>query len=144
VQAPHAGLAVRGDRRHLERVFSNLLSNAVKYSPQGGTVDVILTPEDRDTLRGIRISICDEGVGIPTADLPYLFEPFRRGSNVKEFTNGTGLGLVSVRYIVEQHGGTITVDSREGHGSTFIIWLPLHEELYREQPTPLQEKPTHT
>jgi PAS domain S-box-containing protein len=144
VQAPHAGLAVRGDRRHLERVFSNLLSNAVKYSPQGGTVDVILTPEERDTLRGIRISICDEGVGIPTADLPYLFEPFRRGSNVKEFTNGTGLGLVSVRYIVEQHGGTITVESQEGHGSTFIIWLPLHEELYREQPAPLQEKPTHT
>jgi signal transduction histidine kinase len=53
-----------------------------------------------------------------------------------------------VRYIVEQHGGTITVESKEGHGSTFIIWLPLQEEmqeeLYREQPALLQEKPTHT
>jgi signal transduction histidine kinase len=67
-------------------------------------------------------------VGIPNADLPYLFEPFRRGSNVQKHTSGTGLGLVSVRYIVEQHGGTIVVNSEEGKGSTFTIWLPQHEE----------------
>jgi signal transduction histidine kinase len=147
-QAHTNELTIRGDRAHLERVFTNLLSNAIKFSPQGGRVEVILAPEERDSAHGALIRVCDEGLGIPSVDLPYLFEPFRRGSNVKEHTNGTGLGLVSVRYIVEQHGGTITVESKEGIGSTFIIWLPLQEEmqeeLYREQPALLQEKPTHT
>jgi signal transduction histidine kinase len=79
-------------------------------------------------VRYAHIRVCDQGLGIPSADLPYLFEPFRRGNNVKEHTHGTGLGLVSVRYIVEQHGGTITVESQEGRGSTFLVWLPLHED----------------
>jgi signal transduction histidine kinase len=76
---------------------------------------------------GTLVSIRDQGIGIPTADLPYLFEPFRRGSNIQPEMGGTGLGLVSTRYVVEQHGGSISVTSEEGSGSTFAVWLPLHE-----------------
>jgi signal transduction histidine kinase len=121
-------LVVKGDKTQLERVFTNLLSNAVKYSPEGSEINVTLHTEERNNTPGALAAISDQGLGIPNADLPYLFEPFRRGSNVQKHTSGTGLGLVSVRYIVEQHGGTIVVNSEEGKGSTFTIWLPQHEE----------------
>ena len=62
---------------------------------------------------------------IPTTDVPYIFERYRRGSNVGTRTRGTGIGLAGVRQIVEQHGGTVTVESREGEGSTFTVRMPL-------------------
>jgi signal transduction histidine kinase len=127
VYTPLAELIVVGDETQLERVFTNLLSNAVKYSPEGSEICVTLITEERDSVPGTLVSIRDQGIGIPTADLPYLFEPFRRGSNLRPEMSGTGLGLVSTRYVVEQHGGSITVASEEGSGSTFGVWLPLHE-----------------
>ena len=71
------------------------------------------------------LSVQDEGVGIPTGDLPYVFELFRRGANVADQIPGTGIGLMSSRQTVEQHGGSIVVQSREGRGTTFAIRLPL-------------------
>lgn len=113
-----------GDGARLERALTNLLTNAVKYSPQGGEVHVTLADEARNGLAGVVLSVRDQGIGIPAADLPQLFEPFRRGGNVSRRMSGTGLGLVSTRQIVEQHGGTISVVSEEGVGSTFTVWLP--------------------
>jgi len=71
------------------------------------------------------LAVRDRGLGIPPADLPHLFERFHRGGNVVGRIAGTGIGLVSARQIVEQHGGTIAVQSELGKGSTFTIRLPL-------------------
>ena len=98
------------DRARLERVLRNLLANAVKYSPAGGAVRVVLW---RDDAAGQAVlSVADQGLGIPAADVPNLFHAFRRGSNVTEQIPGSGIGLVSVQQVVEQHGGTVAVTSR--------------------------------
>jgi signal transduction histidine kinase len=71
------------------------------------------------------VAVRDFGVGIPPGDLPHFFEQFHRASNVVGRIAGTGIGLAAVRHIVEQHGGTVGVDTREGVGSTFTVCLPL-------------------
>jgi two-component system, OmpR family, sensor histidine kinase BaeS len=72
------------------------------------------------------ITVQDQGIGIPEVDLPHIFERFWRGGNAVRHFRGTGLGLASVRAIVEEHGGTVAVESQEGRGSTFTIRLPLN------------------
>jgi PAS domain S-box-containing protein len=109
------------DPDRLERVLANLLSNAIKYSPSGGDVLVEVTREPNVAL----VSVTDWGLGIPAADLPHVFERFRRASNVGGKIAGSGLGLAGARNIVELHGGTITARSEEGRGSTFEVRLPL-------------------
>jgi signal transduction histidine kinase len=108
------------DAPKLRRVIENLLNNAVKYSDAGSTVTVRIEPEAGDLLA---LSVADQGRGIPPEDLAHVFQAFRRGSNVGT-TSGTGLGLASVREIVERHGGTITAESELGRGSTFSVRLP--------------------
>ena len=113
------------DTQRVERAVSNLLSNAIKYSPDGGEILVRLTGEDDGTRRWAVLTIQDQGLGIPAADLPHIFERFRRGTNVVGRITGTGIGLASVKQVVEQHGGTVTVGSRQGTGTTFSLRLPL-------------------
>jgi signal transduction histidine kinase len=108
------------DLARMERVLDNLISNAVKYSPNGGVVTVICVKESGDALLSVR----DQGVGIPADDVGRIFERFHRAGNVGSIS-GTGIGLATIRDIVEQHGGTITVDSCQGSGSTFTIRLPM-------------------
>lgn len=115
-------LVGRWDRPRLERVLRNLLSNAVKYSPAGGEIHVALR-RDAAATHAV-LSVADQGLGIPAADLPILFHAFRRGRNVTEQIPGSGIGLVSVQQVVEQHGGTVAVTSEEGQGSTFTVRLP--------------------
>lgn len=109
----------------MARVLDNLISNAVTYSPDGGTVAVTLRQEHVDSDEHTVIEVRDEGIGIPAADLPHIFERFRRGGNVTEHTNGNGLGLAGARQTVEQHGGQTSIDSREGQGTTVTVRLPL-------------------
>jgi signal transduction histidine kinase len=109
------------DTDRLERVLANLLSNAIKYSPAGGDVLVQVGHHGSDA----QVCVIDWGLGIPAADLPYIFERFRRASNVGGKIAGSGLGLAGARDIVELHGGSITVTSEEGRGSTFEVRLPL-------------------
>ena len=109
------------DATRLERVVENLLSNAVKYSPDAGDITVQI---DRDG-DWATLVVADHGIGIPPADLPNIFERYARGSNVAALAAGTGLGLAGVKGIVEQHGGSLSVSSTEGKGSTFTIRLPL-------------------
>jgi signal transduction histidine kinase len=113
------------DKSRLESVFNNLLSNAVKYSPRGGEVRVSITSEQAGQSATAVISIADQGVGIPREDLPHIFDMFHRASNVRSRFRGTGLGLPSVRSIIEQHGGRVDVSSTLGSGSTFVIRLPI-------------------
>jgi len=108
------------NRAKLERALHNLVLNAIKYSPDGGAITLTL---DADADR-FRIAVADEGLGIPAADLPHIFERFHRGSNAAGRSSGLGLGLVSVQRAVAAHGGTIEVNSTEGAGTTFTIHLP--------------------
>jgi PAS domain S-box-containing protein len=120
-----AGLEGHVDAARMERVVANLLDNAIKYTPDGGPITVRLTREHGAAGEEAVIAVQDQGVGIPAADLPHVFERFRRGGNVVGHFGGTGIGLASVRAIVEQHGGTVAVESQEGVGSTFTVRLPL-------------------
>jgi PAS domain S-box-containing protein len=108
------------DERLLGHILNNLLSNAIKYSPNGGTVRFDLIG-DRTS---VMFRIQDNGIGIPPQDRESLFESFGRASNVGAIP-GTGLGLAIVKKCVDLHGGTITVESEVGLGTTFIITLPL-------------------
>lgn len=112
------------DAPRLERVLDNLLSNAIKYSPKGGEIVVEVAEEGEDRSWAV-ITVKDQGIGIPTSDLPYIFEWFRRAANVFGRISGTGIGLASARQVVEQHGGTLEVISREGVGSVFTVRLPV-------------------
>jgi signal transduction histidine kinase len=114
-----------GDDMRLERVFNNLITNAIKYSPEGGEISVTITRERREQQAWAVFSVQDQGIGIPADDLPLIFDSFHRAGNVGDAISGTGLGLASARQIVEQHGGKITVDSEEGVGTTFTVWLPI-------------------
>jgi signal transduction histidine kinase len=114
------------DQARLERLFGNLLSNAIKYSPSGGDVEVEVSHVAKSADRWAVVKVHDHGMGIPAADLPFIFEPFKRATNVGPRIGGSGIGLTSARYLTEQHGGTITVESEEGAGSTFTVRLPLH------------------
>lgn len=112
------------DGVRLERALDNLVGNAVKYSP-GGEIVVTTRWEDDAGDRAI-LTVRDRGVGIPAVDLPHVFDRFRRATNVGGVV-GTGIGLASVRQIVEEHGGTVEVESAEGEGSTFTVRLPRGE-----------------
>jgi signal transduction histidine kinase len=113
------------DTVRLARVLGNLLGNAVKYSPAGGTITVAVGRDERAEGTWAMLAVRDQGMGIPAADLPHIFERFHRGSNVAGRIAGTGIGLATARQIVEQHGGTITVESWPNKGSTFTVRLPL-------------------
>ncbi|MBI3978541.1 MAG: GAF domain-containing protein [Chloroflexi bacterium] len=113
------------DPGRLERVLDNLLSNAVKYSPGGGDVTVRIADEESAAGRWAVIEVRDQGLGIPAADQPRIFEPFYRGRSASSQIPGTGLGLPVVRQIVERHGGTVAVESAEGAGTTFTVRLPV-------------------
>jgi signal transduction histidine kinase len=112
------------DAMRISRVLDNLLTNAIKYSPTGSEVRVRARREGAWAV----VEVIDQGIGIPPEDLPHIFDRFQRGQNVGQVAaNGAGVGLASARLIVEQHGGGITVQSEEGVGSTFGVYLPLPE-----------------
>jgi len=114
---------VNGDRDRLKQVFINLVANAIQYTPPGGEVFLSLERIGEQA----RIICRDSGPGIPAEDLPHIFERFYRAekSRTRGKTTGFGLGLSIANWIVERHGGRIEVDSKEGQGTTFAIWLPI-------------------
>ena len=116
---------VKGDRDRLKQVLLNLIYNAIKYTPPGGEVYIKLGKNKKQA----RLIVRDTGPGIPASDLPNIFDRFYRTekSRTRDKTGGFGLGLSIVYWIVSLHGGRIEVDSKEGRGSTFCIWLPLVE-----------------
>ena len=114
---------VNGDRDRLKQVLINLVANAIQYTPPGGEVFLSLEKIGQQA----RIICRDTGPGIPSEDLPHIFERFYRAekSRTRGKTTGSGLGLSIANWIVERHGGRIEVNSREGKGTTFAIWMPL-------------------
>jgi signal transduction histidine kinase len=113
---------VLGDRSQLIRAVQNLVTNAVKFSRPGGTVELRVTEDGEHAV----LEVSDEGIGIPAADLAGLGSRFYRASNaVQAEIAGTGLGLRIVQTILDRHGGSLSVDSVEGEGSTFTVRMPL-------------------
>ncbi|WP_422923265.1 PAS domain S-box protein [Singulisphaera sp. PoT] len=118
----HAG-PVSGDPVRLQQVIWNLMTNAVKFTPKGGRVQVLLERVNSH----LEVSVIDTGIGIRPEFLPHVFERFRQAdSSSTRRHGGLGLGLAIVKNLVELHGGTVRVKSPgEGHGSTFVVCLPL-------------------
>ena len=133
-----------GDTAQLQRIWDNLVSNACKFTPPGGTVtfSACELPSDNKRLGWYKFTISDTGIGIDSESLQHLFDPFFRSSDViSKHIEGSGLGLAIVKNIVDYKGGTISVTSRQGEGTTFTVTLPLHLDTAAEHPV---EKPTHT
>jgi signal transduction histidine kinase len=118
VRAP-AGLEVTGDRPRLRQVLANLLDNAVKYVPRGGHVELLASARPG----GVVIEVKDDGPGIPADEQPLIFDRLYRGDRSRS-ERGLGLGLSLVRAVVQAHGGTVSVRSEPGAGSTFRVDLP--------------------
>jgi len=139
---------LHADARKVKQILFNLLSNAVKFTPEGGAVRLLAQRVSgdqaaRDLPKGMRttlprqnslefleIEVRDTGVGIPAGSMPRLFQPFNQlESDISRTHEGTGLGLAMVRKLAELHGGGVGVQSEEGKGSSFLVWLPYGLDL---------------
>ena len=110
------------DQGKLAQVCYNIIENAIKYTPDGGKISVSLQKMGRDAV----LEISDTGVGIPEADVAHVFDRFYRVDKARSRdTGGTGLGLSIVQQIVRLHAGSVTVQSEQGKGTTFIVQLPV-------------------
>lgn len=117
-------LVIEGNASDLGLAVRNLLDNAVRYTPEGGHVRIRLTSTGGEAT----VEVIDDGAGIPSVDLPRIFERFYRVDDARSRrTGGTGLGLAIVKHVAEQHGGRVEAESVLGQGSTFRIILPVSE-----------------
>lgn len=115
-------IRIRGDDLRLRQLFLNLISNAIKYTADDGPLEIVLFQDENFA----RIDIVDSGIGIPAEHLPHIFDRFYRVDKARNrMDGGTGLGLAIVKWIAEAHGGSITVKSVVGKGSTFSVRLPI-------------------
>ncbi len=122
-EVPATPVEVPVDRSRIRQLLLNLVTNAIKYTPGGGKVSIGLV--DQGEVAAIIIG--DNGIGIPPADLPHIFDRFYRVDTARSRTGerpGSGLGLAITKWIAEAHGGTITVQSRQGRGTVFTVSLP--------------------
>lgn len=122
---PEQCVSLSADPVRLTQVVDNLIANALNYTPAGGNVRVRLYTCRQGDIELACLSVADTGIGIAPEALVHIFEPFFRARGVQN-VRGTGLGLTIAKQIVELHGGTITVESQQGVGSTFTVHLPLN------------------
>lgn len=131
---------VFGDEGTLVEAIVNIVGNAIKYSPSGRQVDInVLSPGDQ-----VLIRIQDNGIGISKEDLPFIFEDFYTSSDKNKSERGSGVGLALTRRILEAHGGSITVDSELGQGSTFELFLPGYQDQENIEETKIFEPVNNT
>ena len=116
---------VSGNSEQLERVILNILDNAVKFTPSGGTVFIGVEECDHEGRPGGLIRVVDSGIGIPASELLRVFDRFHQvDQSIRRRFGGMGLGLSLVHHIVESHRGVVWVESEDGVGSSFFVWLP--------------------
>ena len=119
-------LYIQGNEGQIYRMLLNLVSNAIKYTPESGEVKINLTTNDHQGL----ITIKDTGIGIPTSDIPHIFNRFYRvNADRSRHTGGSGLGLAIALAIVQTHKGKLEVQSDVNNGSTFTVILPLFSKV---------------
>ncbi len=130
--APSTLPAIMADERALKQVMLNLLSNAVKFTPAGGIVAI---RAERRAEGGVAIVVADTGLGIAAEDMPRLFQAFQQAENTRRHNpEGTGLGLVISRRLMEKHGGTLTLESEPGKGTHAIAAFPKEAVLADAKP----------
>jgi two-component system phosphate regulon sensor histidine kinase PhoR len=119
---------VPADADQLTQLFTNLLDNAIKYGRRGGCVRLIAARGGADArfeANGVLVSVADDGVGIAREHIPRLTERFYRVDKGRSrAVGGTGLGLAIVKHVVNRHRGRLVIESVEGKGTTFTVWLP--------------------
>ncbi|EGO64826.1 sensor histidine kinase [Acetonema longum] len=114
------------DRDRMSQVIYNILVNAVRYSPPKGRVEVTTVLREEDLCRRLTVSVADNGPGIETEDIPYIFDHFYRSDKSRDRkSGGSGLGLAIVKQLVEIHGGQVTVSSQKEKGTIFRVVLPV-------------------
>jgi heavy metal sensor kinase len=120
--APDTTVTIHADQQRIKQLLLNLLDNAIKYTGEGGAITLTLKAENHEAI----LTVTDTGRGIPTEDLPHVFERFfRRSAKTADRTaSGSGLGLSIVKWIVDAHAGQIDVQSESGRGTTFAVRLP--------------------
>lgn len=131
IEVPPTLPSVEADGEKVEQILRNLLTNALKYSPPGRPVRIRVEALEEH----LRISVQDQGVGIPPEEIPRLFQPFTRlHQEVGGETRGSGLGLYLVKHLVLAHGGQVGVESTPGKGSTFFFTLPYRQRCFEDLP----------
>ncbi len=121
IEAQEIDLCV--DQRRIKQLLVNLLSNAIKFTPEAGAIGLDVVGDEENAI--VRFIVWDTGIGIADDDAAKIFEPFMQlDGSLSRHHSGSGLGLALVRRIAELHGGTVSVDSKLGHGSRFILTLP--------------------
>lgn len=124
---------ISADARSLKQILLNVLSNAVKFTPARGRVTISATIERSGNLR---ITIADTGIGIAPDVLPNLFAPFRQGDNsISRRFGGTGLGLAICRKLIDLHGGSISIESEAGQGTTVHLIFPATRLIRADSPS---------
>ncbi|MBN2390508.1 MAG: GAF domain-containing protein, partial [Anaerolineae bacterium] len=127
-QTANGKTMVSVDYDRFMQVVNNLIENAINYTPSGGQISVATECREKDGRMWATVTVRDTGMGVPAHEIQHLFERFFRGSEPQEMRiQGSGLGLAIVKEIVELHGGSVTVDSQAGAGSTFTVWIPVME-----------------
>ena len=120
MQVPDHSVTVSGNEMHLRQVMINLLENALKFTPPDGRISLDLDSSTEEA----QLTVADSGIGIPSEDLPHVFERFHRGRNAAEYS-GNGLGLAIVKAIVTQHHGRVVLQSKAGNGTLASVTLPM-------------------
>jgi signal transduction histidine kinase len=132
---PNEQLYINFDSRKLQHILYNLLSNAFKFTPAGGQIAVSIAKTDTEWLS---ITVKDTGCGIPSRDLPHIFDRYYQSKNTADpSVTGTGIGLHLTKEYLQLHGGNITVNSKLGEGTTFTAFLPTNIKM-KEQPLPAE------
>jgi two-component system sensor histidine kinase SenX3 len=135
VRSGERGVEVNGSESQLTTALGNLLENAVNYSPDGARVVIGARTVQEPDGPIVEVNVTDEGIGIAEKDVERVFERFYRADPARSrATGGTGLGLAIVKHVATNHGGTVTVRSTEGFGSTFTLRLPAASALPEENP----------
>src|SRR5262249_27247971 len=117
---------IMADEEAIREILDNLIDNAIKYTPEGGSVSVSCRLDGDG--KTVAIEVADTGIGIPSEDLPRIFERFYRVDKARSRElGGTGLGLSIVKHLVQSMGGQIAVKSRVGAGTRFTVQLPRHQ-----------------
>ena len=147
VQAQIPEIVMDYDAEKVQDIAYNLLSNALKFTPEGGEIAMIIEPENKGTKSFLKCTVKDTGPGIPSSELPYVFDRFYQGSaSVSETSSGVGLALVKA--LLEKMGGDIAVESTAGKGAAFSFYLPItqnpdtpaaFQEVIPEVPSPKEE-----
>jgi signal transduction histidine kinase len=130
VHLPPGSVVVNADPGRLEQVLTNLLNNAIKYMEPGGHIWVSAEEQGSNVVVRVR----DSGLGIASEMLPHIFDPFWQVERTFEYAqNGLGIGLALVRKLAEMHGGGVNAHSAGlGHGSEFVVWLPIHTSNFED------------